>query len=96
MSSRNLRCLQGERGEAVDTTAAQPPGITRDRLMKLRAALERRTTAVPAPAGGVEQPPGHADPVDTDSVTGKTTKTLPGAQESTADLRGGATRSAKP
>ncbi len=52
----DLRRLHGEHGEAVEAWAAQQPTITRDRLTELRAALERRTAAVPAPAAGNVQP----------------------------------------
>lgn len=87
----DLRRLHGEHGEAVEAWAAQQPTITRDRLTELRAALERRTTALLAPVGSAEQPPGHANP-----VSDETTETLPRAQESTADPRVGHTRSATP
>ncbi|MBX9717109.1 MAG: ParB/RepB/Spo0J family partition protein [Burkholderiaceae bacterium] len=92
----DLRRLHGEHGETVEAWAAQQPTITRDRLTELRAALERRTTAVPAPAGGAEQPPGHVDPAGADPVADETTQTLPRAQESTADPRSGHTRSTTP
>ncbi len=92
----DLRRLHGEHGEAVETWAAQQPTITRDRLTELRAALERRTTALLAPVGSAEQPPGHADPAGANPVSDETTETLPRAQESTADSRGGHTRSATP
>jgi len=92
----DLRRLHGEHGDVVEAWAAQQPTITRDRLTELRAALERRTTAVPAPAGRAEQPPGHADPAGANPVASETTQTLPRAQESTADPRSGHTRSAAP
>ena len=92
----DLRRLHGEHGDVVEAWAAQQPTITRDRLTELRAALERRTTADPTPAGGAEQPLGHADPVGANPMANETTETLSRAQESPADPRSGHTRSATP
>lgn len=92
----DLRRLHGEYGEAVETWAAQQPTITRDRLTDLRTALERRTTALLAPAGSAEQPPGHFDPAGANRVADESTETQPRAQESTADSHSGHTRSATP
>jgi ParB family chromosome partitioning protein len=92
----DLRRLHGEHGDTVEAWAAKQPTITRDRLTELRAALERRTAAVPAPADGAEQPAGHADPAGADPVADATTQSPPRAHRSTADPRSGPTRSATP
>lgn len=92
----DLRRLHGEHGDAVEAWAAQQPTITRDRLTELRAALERRTTALLAPAGSAEQPPGNVDLAGANRVADESTETLPRAQESPADRHSGASRSATP
>lgn len=90
----DLRRLHGEHGDTVEAWACAQPTITRDRLTELRATLERRTAAVPAPAGGAEQPPGHADAVGADPVADATTQAPPRVHGSTADPRSGPARSA--
>ena len=90
----DLRRLHGEHGDAVEAWAAQQPAITRDRLTEFRAALERRTAAVSAPARGAERPPSHDDTSGDEPVAGSITQTPPSAQASTADPLSGPTRSA--
>lgn len=92
----DLRRLHGEHGDAVEAWAAQQPTITRDRLTELRAALERRTAAVPAPASGAAQLPGHADEAGDDPAADAVPQTQQRTQGSTADPRSGPTRSATP
>jgi ParB family chromosome partitioning protein len=92
----DLRRLHGEHGDAVEAWAARQPSITRDRLTELRAALERRTAAVPAPAGDPQQSPRPAEPADNNPGAAATTQTPPRDQVSTADRRSGLTRSATP
>jgi ParB family transcriptional regulator, chromosome partitioning protein len=43
-----LRRLHGEHGDVVEAWAAKQPNITRDRLIELRATLERPSGAAPA------------------------------------------------
>ena len=90
----DLRRLHGEHGNVVEAWAAKQPTITRDRLTEFRAALERRAAAVPAPASGAVQPPGHADAAGDDPTADVATQTPPSDRGPTADLRGGPTRSA--
>jgi ParB family transcriptional regulator, chromosome partitioning protein len=93
----DLRRLHGEHGEAVETWAAQQPNISRDRLTELRAALERRTAAVPVPvpAGGAVQAPDHADAAGDEPAADVDTQTAPRGEGSMADKRSGAKRTAK-
>ncbi len=92
----DLRRLHGEHGDAVEAWAVQQPTITRDRLTELRAALERRTAAVPVPAGDAEQPTGRADAAGADPVADATIQTPPRGHGPTADPRSGLRRTATP
>lgn len=92
----DLRRLHGEHGDAVEAWAAQLPTITRDRLTELRAALERRTAALAAPASGAAQLPGHSDEVGDDPATDAVPQTPQRTLGSTADPRSRPTRLATP
>ena len=89
----DLRRLHGEHGDAVEAWAAQQPTITRDRLAEFRAALERRTASVPAPAGTAAPPTGAGDAPGDDPGADAATQTPP---TSPADARGVPTRSTLP
>lgn len=92
----DLRRLHGEHGDEVEAWSARQPTITRDRLTELRAALERRTAAVPVPAGDAEQPTGCADPAGANPVADANTQAPTRARGSTVDPRSSPTRTALP
>ena len=92
----DLRRLHGEHGDTVEAWASTRPTITRDRLTEFRASLERRTEAVPAPASGAVQPPGHADAAGDDPAADVATQTPPRDRGPTAYAHNGLTRSATP
>jgi ParB family chromosome partitioning protein len=92
----DLRRLHGEHGDTVEAWAAQQPTITRDRLAEFRAALERRTAPVPAPAGTAARPTGAADAADDEPGTDAATRTPPTGKASPADPRGVSTRPVSP